>query len=457
MLPRAPNFIQQLTSFGIRLEQEDALDALVIGTKWLEEQSFVRSHSPEFKRSAAAIEQALLKDVPTANDLLNTLTPNIAARLPQEPFALYSNPRIPCSGPDEDQHFDNVWRFRERAHGVWTWSTRGNKYWLVQMLCFWKGALFTNVYLFVSSSDANSAIRHLFKPLLKAARSASSEELTRIRPFLISGRWLLLGSAGGAAVAVVDLNDLSTVVYLHGLRNASALSKLYLSNDRAYIVQLNTDGTFYVHRTSDGVIWTADRKKEFDVADEPRDPFGTVPTLTAGRWIDEEILLFTNEGYYWGSYEATHFVHLRLPGVSGLHPIAQFASLLNRPDIVRAAIKGVPPPPAPRLTVPAATGQQFHCGRVDGPMDDCCEGREGTSLSLSLRGANVFFDEAHRLATESWSKIRSRQCADGICDRPCQHSATLLVVSSARRQLCVRCNCSRLSLLDANATKSGGG
>ena len=122
VLPRAPNFIQQLTSFGIRLEQEDALDALVIGTKWLEEQSFVRSHSPEFKRSAAAIEQALLKDVPTANDLLNTLTPNIAARLPQEPFALYSNPRIPCSGPDEDQHFDNVWRFREHAHGVWTWS-----------------------------------------------------------------------------------------------------------------------------------------------------------------------------------------------------------------------------------------------------------------------------------------------------------------------------------------------
>jgi len=352
VLPRAPSFIERLSSFGFHLDQEDAIEALVIETKWITDGSFVRAHSPKFRTSAESVEEALLKDIPAADKLLNTLTPNLAQRLRQEPLALYSNRRVPCSGPDDDKSFDNVWRFKEHAHGVWTWSIGEKKYWLVQMLCFWKGAPFTNLYLFERGTTGNVAIRDLFQPLLKGTSASDSDELTRVRPFLISDRWLMLGSAGSKAVALVDLNERSAVVYLHGLRNASALSKLYLSKDRGFVVQLNTDGSLYVYRRSDGIVWTAARKREFDSAAGKPDPFRTAPMVTAGRWIDEEILLFTAEGYYWGSYEATHFVHLRLPGVAGVHPIAQFASLLSRPDIVQAAIKGVAPPPAPKLNVP---------------------------------------------------------------------------------------------------------
>ena len=69
--------------------------------------------------------------------------------------------------------------------------------------------------------------------------------------------------------------------------------------------------------------------------------------------VDEEIIAYTPEGYYWSTYEGAHFVEFQFPGLPGVYPFQQFASVLNRPDIIKAAlVEGAGAPPVVRLTPP---------------------------------------------------------------------------------------------------------
>jgi len=166
------------------------------------------------------------------------------------------------------------------------------------------------------------------------------------------GDWLLLGSAGGSAIALVDLERPDNISYLPDLRSGSAMKQIYLSKDRRSVVQLNSDGNFYIYDAKSASEWNSGKLREH--GDDPTShvKFPQAKLTVSGRWIDDEILLYSEQGYYWGSYEAAQFVHLRQPGESGLHSIAQFAKLLSRPDIIRAAIDGKSLPDAPTLNAP---------------------------------------------------------------------------------------------------------
>ena len=69
-------------------------------------------------------------------------------------------------------------------------------------------------------------------------------------------------------------------------------------------------------------------------------------------FVDGEIILYTPEAYYASSYEGAHFVQLRFPGLPGLYSFHQFASVLNRPDIIEARLAGASDAPPPRLVPP---------------------------------------------------------------------------------------------------------
>jgi len=117
-------------------------------------------------------------------------------------------------------------------------------------------------------------------------------------------------------------------------------------------VQLNSDGNFYIYDAKSASEWSSRKLREHGDDPSSHVKFPQAKLTVSGRWIDDEILLYSEQGYYWGSYEAAQFVHLRQPGESGLHSIAQFAKLLSRPDIIRAAIDGKSPPEAPTLNAP---------------------------------------------------------------------------------------------------------
>ena len=96
-----------------------------------------------------------------------------------------------------------------------------------------------------------------------------------------------------------------------------------------HIVQINSDGQFYLHNIA------------------------TKTLALAGRYVDGEIILYTPAGYYRSSYEGAHFVQLRFPGAPELASFRQFDALLNRPDLVESQLSEKPPLlPEPQLEPP---------------------------------------------------------------------------------------------------------
>ena len=375
--PRGSGFAEQLAPFGIELKRNTQPEALVTRTIWSKASAFAVVHTPIFKSppGGKGIEQRLFKSIPIARKYLNTESKNSDGTLAEQP----------CTGPMDNGAY--AWTLQERAHGMWEWADKENQYWLVQMLCYWKGASNSKTYLFAKHGQGRPVVVDLFDPLFRSATDVTNEQLTRIKPYLVEKNRLLIGLAGGAAAAIIDLDNLDSVSYLHGLRETSALQELFLSSDDRFVVQLNTDGRFYLYPRNSSTVWNAKLQKEQDNGPTQISDFPTVPLALGGRWIDDEILLYSEAGYYWGSYEAGQFVHLRFPGDPGIYPIAQFANQLNRPDIVRAVLNGDKAPDIPPLRIPPQISLQ--AGPIaDGKLKIAIEAKGASSL----RTAKIFID-----------------------------------------------------------------
>ncbi len=103
------------------------------------------------------------------------------------------------------------------------------------------------------------------------------------------------------------------------------------SPDERRIIQVNSDGQVFLHDVSSG------------------------HTILSGRYVDNEIVLYTPQGYYWSSYEGAHFLLLRFPGLPGLYSFNQFAAVLDSRDIIKARLdNSAYSPPPPQLAPPPA-------------------------------------------------------------------------------------------------------
>jgi hypothetical protein len=67
--------------------------------------------------------------------------------------------------------------------------------------------------------------------------------------------------------------------------------------------------------------------------------------VISGALLDDELLVYTNKGWFDGSAEAANFVQVRLGGVPGRYPLAQFEDALRRPGILKDAVEGKTEPP----------------------------------------------------------------------------------------------------------------
>jgi uncharacterized protein YecT (DUF1311 family) len=67
--------------------------------------------------------------------------------------------------------------------------------------------------------------------------------------------------------------------------------------------------------------------------------------VISGALLDDELLVYTDQGWFDGSAEAASFVQVRLAGVPGRYPLAQFEDALRRPGILKDAVEGKVEPP----------------------------------------------------------------------------------------------------------------
>ncbi len=106
--------------------------------------------------------------------------------------------------------------------------------------------------------------------------------------------------------------------------------------------------------------------------------------------VDDELILFRDDGYYLATPEGAHFVHLKFPGVSGYHSFHQFKSVLDKPKIIKATLAGSASLPAPNLTPPPVLN-------FASAMDATASGRAAkvsyrASSDVGLKQLRVFVD-----------------------------------------------------------------
>ena len=283
---------------------------------------FAYGHRTSLTATAQDIERRLVADVPAARAHL-TNTPGCYYQ--DEPKVKFSLRAAREGGAD--------------VHGLWSWTTGKTKFWLVQNLCMHAGSMESPLLLFRNVPGQKGAMLDLTDGLHKDFKEGTPiASLTRVRPTIVDERWLLIASPMARAVAVVDLEDADKPVYIRELHDTHSLDRVFWSQDRQHIIQLNTNGRFFIHRTSDGVL------------------------AISGRWIDDELVFFTDAGYFSGSYEGGHFVHLRFAGEQGLFSLAQFEKTLRRPNVAELLLGSAGALPPPRINVPPSVDMELESG-----------------------------------------------------------------------------------------------
>ncbi|WP_222103123.1 caspase family protein [Tropicibacter naphthalenivorans] len=142
------------------------------------------------------------------------------------------------------------------------------------------------------------------------------------------GRQLVLFTPGAGGIAVVDLDQGKVTRLLRNLPSGDLLSDAYLTADQRHVLQLNRDGSFAAWNIASGA------------------------QKLAGRIVDDEIAVWTEDFRFDATAEAASLIDLRFPGLDGQFSLEQFsaalhvdglaARVLNGEDI-RAAEVAVPP------------------------------------------------------------------------------------------------------------------
>jgi hypothetical protein len=219
-----------------------------------------------------------------------------------------------------------------QLEGLWRWQVEGSPIWLMQLLTIEGSGAFGQGAMFLLEGQPKAAGRliNLSKALegLWGGQYGSTAQQTRLKPQLFFGRYLVIASVANRTVGIFDIKTGTSGGIITAMPQADLVDDVLLSADRRHLIQLNSDGQFFVHEVA------------------------TRRVALSGRFVDGEIIVYTPEAYYSSSYEGAHFVQLRFPGLPGLYSFHQFASVLNRPDIIEARLAGASDAPPPRLVPP---------------------------------------------------------------------------------------------------------
>lgn len=86
--------------------------------------------------------------------------------------------------------------------------------------------------------------------------------------------------------------------------------------------------------------------------------------VISGALLDDELVVYTDQGWFDGSAEAASFVQLRLPGVQSRFPLARFEATLRRPHLLQDALNGKALPPV-RISAPPYVSLGAKAGTVE--------------------------------------------------------------------------------------------
>ena len=305
------SFLKDLERFGVFLAAEtprESILPIVSPIEAFKNEGRANPKAAEIKKMAWAIEERIAGEVPA-----------IKQKLAANSIMLGDTINL-------EKHLEGLWR----------WEIGHRPVWLLQAMDYQGSGVFgfIEVYL-LNSQGANGPIGDLTKEMpdllggYAPHPAESSDNAVRLKPRVFLDRYLVVGSSGAGTIGVADLSAEQRNVVFRDVPQADLLIDALLTADGRLVIQINSDGQFYFHEIATG------------------------QTVLSGRYVDGEVILYTPEGYYWSSYEGAHFVQLRFPGLPALYSFQQFASVLDRKDIIKARLSTpAQKPPQPELTPP---------------------------------------------------------------------------------------------------------
>ncbi len=149
---------------------------------------------------------------------------------------------------------------------------------------------------------------------------------------IFGDRLLVLSSQESRAIEIYDLATRKNVFKKYDLPRGDFLQQVLVSPDGKLVLQINSDDSF--------VGYALANAKE----------------LFQGRYIDDEVVVWTPDGRFDATSEGAHYVSLRLPGRVGTYTFEQFSAQLKTPGLVGQLLAGKTFPPAHLVSPPSLAG-----------------------------------------------------------------------------------------------------
>ncbi|MGO7323277.1 caspase family protein [Rhizobium ruizarguesonis] len=161
------------------------------------------------------------------------------------------------------------------------------------------------------------------------------------RAKLIADRYVLLWSAGGGQIAVYDivLRRLGAFPAFRG----RLMTDVFLSDDFQRLLQVNSDGTFAIYDAFPDQDTASSTRTAVSIGGDDK---VTSSLQLLGHYDDDELVIWTPDGYFDAGYEASHQIFLKFDGSDDSFSFEQFASKLLRRGLYQEVLerKFVPQP-----------------------------------------------------------------------------------------------------------------
>lgn len=227
------------------------------------------------------------------------------------------------------------------ADRIFSFSFGSRTYWIVNTQCL-QGALAfleTNTYLITRDGPRYTLINLTKVESDDGGRFAGvawSDDASRIRVFGLTGTTVAITSPLAEESKLVDVTKPESAPVKLPLVDAALVNDMRFTDDRSHIVQINSDGRFYILKTADGT------------------------QVLSGTYADDEVVIAAKDGRYDSTFEGAELVNVRFQGLQGLHRFSQFRSTLFRPGLAKAVLGGAPAYEKVSLSAPPSLSIELH-------------------------------------------------------------------------------------------------
>jgi len=217
---------------------------------------------------------------------------------------------------------------------------------------------------------------------------------------LAAHRFIVLWNDESQAIEVYDRSEGALRAF--DAYRGDLIVDVHVLEGRRTLLQLNRDGSFAIHEIARGAT---DQSYEYGLWRES-DPARTV--VLYGRYADDEIVVWTPEGYFDATYEGANQVHLQFPGTDRLFTFEQFAPLIRRPGLARAVLEGRFDEPAPDWATPPIVAAEIGAKRDAVRLALTHEGGATPTRAMLYQDGVLTDEVALEPGRETWPIVADR-------------------------------------------------